>query len=141
MANEVMTGVAVVWGLSTGATGTGMGTFLPQSSDFAVEGELIEVRNSSGEVIGQVHFNPKQTLSLEVIPTGASKAAAKTANILPLPGAVITVTDADDTEMTGVNTGKYIFLKGSKKKSNTDVTKLTFELMQYVNQDVTATVS
>lgn len=138
---EVQTGVAVVWGLATGATGTGMGTFIAQSADFAVEGELIEIRNIAGEVVGQVHYNPKQTLTMEVIPTGATKAAAKSANVLPLPGTVITVADTDDTEVSGTNAGKYIFLKGSKKKSNTDVTKLTFDLMQYVNQDVTTAVT
>ena len=138
---EVVTGKAVVWGLSTGATATGMGTFLAQSADFSVDGEMVEVRNSSGEVVGQVHYNPKQSLTMEVIPTGTAIADAKSANILPLPGTVVTVTDTNDTEVAGTNSGKYIFIKGSKRKSNTDVVKLTFELMQYVNQDVTTTIS
>lgn len=138
---EVVTGKAVVWGLATGATATGMGTFLAQSADFSVEGEMVEVRNAVGQVVGQVHFNPKQTLTMEVIPTGTTIADAKAANILPIPGTVVTVSDTVDTEVAGTNSGKYIFLKGSKKKSNTDVTKLTFEMMQYIDADITTTIS
>lgn len=133
----VYVGVPVVWGLSHGATGTGIGsTLLNQSADFAVEGEKTEVKNASGETVAQAHFNAKQTLTLEVIPTGANLAAAKSANTLPLPGAIVTVADTDDAELSGTNGGKYVFIKGTKKKTSTGAAVLTFELEQYVGNDI-----
>lgn len=141
---ETIRGIAVFWALGSSltATGTGMGTFLPQSADFDVMADIdVKIPDYKGETIGRVFADQKQTLKLEVIPTGATIAAAQAASILPVPGAVITVVDTVDTEVSGTQSGKYLFIRGSKRRSNTDVVKLTFELEQYVASDVTATVS
>src|SRR5688572_6624451 len=138
---ETLLGVGVVWGLTTGATASGMGVFLPQSADFSVDSDRVEVRNGLGQVVGEVYHNQRQTMTMEVIPSSTTIALSRTANVMPAPGAVVTVTDTVDTELAATHAGKYIFIRGSKKKTNTDLTKLTFELVQYVENDVAVVIS
>ncbi len=134
---EVQVGtLAVAWGLVTGATGSGMGTFTPQSADFTVNSKSVETPNGVGQTINKTFYDFKQELSMEVIPTGTTLALAKAANILPVPGSIITVTDAGDTELTATNSAKYIFVEGSKKKSATGAVTLSFKLEQWVDADV-----
>ena len=141
MAESVVGTVGVVWGLGTSGTGTGIGTFQAQSANFSAESESAEFRNNKGQTIGKVFFNQKHTLSLEVIPSGTTIALAKAANIIPVPGAIVTITDTEDTEVSGTHTGKYICVRASKQKSNTDITKITMELEQYVENDIAVAVS
>lgn len=141
MSVEIQVGTkSVVWGLTTGATGTGVGTFTTQSADFAVKSEKAVLKNERGATITEIYFDPSQTLKMEVVPTSTTLALAKAANILPVPGTIVTVTDADDTELTGTNSGKYLFQGGSKKKSNTGMTILTFELLQYMDNDTAVVI-
>lgn len=134
---EVQNGTkAVVWGMTTGATGTGMGTFEAQSANFDAEADEVEIRNAKGQVVTDIFYNQRHLLRMEVIPSGTTLALAKAASILPAPGAIITVTDADDTELTATHTALYIFVRGSKAKSNTGETRLTFEMKQYVENNV-----
>lgn len=141
MAETINGTKAVVWGLSTTATGTGMGTFTTQSATFTVESDKVEIRDNKGAVITEIYYNQRQLLRMEVIPSSDTVANARLANILPSPGAIITVTDTEDTETTATNSAKYIFVRGEKQKSNTDATKLTFELLQYVENAVATAVS
>lgn len=132
---------AVVWGLTTSATATGMGTFTTQSATFTAESEKVEVKNNLGQTVTAIFFNQTQLLTLEVVPSADTVANARTANILPAPGAIVTVTDANDTELTGTNSGKYVFIRGTKNKSNTAETRLTFELIQWVENDNAVAIS
>jgi hypothetical protein len=140
---ETIRGVGVVWGLGSdfSATGTGVGTFLPQGADFEVEADEVEIPDYKGETIGEIYLNEKNTLKMEVIPKGTTLALARAANVLPSPGAVITVVDTNDAEIAGATTTAYLFIRGSKRKSVKDVVKLNFELKRYVANDVTATVA
>jgi hypothetical protein len=140
---ETIRGVGVVWGLGSdfSATGTGVGTFLPQGADFEVEADEVEIPDYKGETIGEIFLNEKNTLKMEVIPKGTTLALARAANVLPSPGAVITVVDTNDAEIAGATTTAYLFIRGSKRKSVKDVVKLNFELKRYVANDVTATVA
>jgi hypothetical protein len=141
MAETINGAKAVVWGLSTSATGTGMGTFEAQSANFDAEADEVEVRNSKGQVVTDIFYNQRHILRMEVVPSSTTLAFAKTNSVLPQPGAIITVTDTDDTELTATNVAKYIFVRGSKAKSNTAETKLTFEMKQYVENDVAVTIA
>lgn len=141
MAESILGTKAVSWGLATGATGTGVGTFDAQSSSFAAESDIAEFRNNKGQVIGEVLYNQRHTLTMEIIPTGTTIALAKAANILPAPGAVINVTDTEDTEVSGTNGGKYVLIRASKQKSNTDYAKITMEMRQYVENDTAVVVA
>jgi hypothetical protein len=140
---EAISGVGVVWGLGSSltATGTGIGTFLPQGADFEVDSEEATVQDYKGETKVEIFFDEKNMLRLEVVPSGSTIALARSANILPSPGAVVTVVDTIDTEIAGSSATAYLFISGSKRKSNKDVTKLNFVLKRFVANDVTATVA
>src|SRR4051812_126973 len=105
-----LTGVAVFWGIgaSFAAAGTGLGgtgaALLYQSVDFDVEAaKTVEIENYQGETVGKVFANQKQNLKIDVIPSADTIAHAKSCSILPQPGAVVTITDTDDTEVSGTN--------------------------------------
>ncbi len=140
---ETIRGVGVVWGIGSdfAVTATGMGTFLPQGVDFDTDAEEVEIADYKGETVGEIFFNEKDTLKMEVIPKGTSIALAKAANILPSPGAVVTVVDTNDTEIAGATTTAYLFIRGSKRKSAKGAVTLNFELKRYIANNVTATIS
>jgi len=138
---ELIKGVGAVWGIGASSTTFGTGS-LVQSMDFGVESESVEIKNAKGECVGKIFYNEKNTLTCEVIPSGASISAARTNNVLPAPGTLVTIVDAtEDTELAGTHTGKFVFTGGSKKKSNTGLTVLTFNLEQYVANDISTTIS
>jgi hypothetical protein len=134
---------AVFWGLgaSLTATGTGMGTFLPQGADFDTESEVVEVPDYKGETVAAVFFNPVDMFKLEVVPTGTTIALAKAAAVLPAPGAIITVVDTDDTEVAGATTAAYVFMRGTKRRSNKGVVTLNFELKRWTANGVSTVIS
>lgn len=145
---ETVKGVGVFWGIGssfaaagTGISTTGSPTLLPQSVDFDADSERVDIADYKGETVGAVFFNQKQTLRIEVIPTAATIANAKGAAILPEPGTLVTITDTADTEVSGTNSGKYIFIRGSKRRSNKDVVRLTFELEQFLGSDISTTIA
>lgn len=142
---ETISGVGVVWGLGSTLTATdaasGIGTFLPQSADFDAEADNVEVPDYRGETVASIHYNQRELLRMEVIPTGATIALARAANIIPTPGAVITVVDTIDTEIAGATSTAYELIRAGKRKSNKDVTKLVFEMRRFKANNVTATVA
>jgi len=141
MAETVLGTVGVVWGLGTEATGTGIGAFQPQSSDFSRDADSVQVRNGKGATIGEVFYDQRKTLTLDVIPTGTNISTAGDAMIIPAPGTIVTVSDSIDDDVDATHGGKYILVRARKARSNTDVAKLTFELKQYVENDVAAVVA
>lgn len=141
---EVQRGtLAVRWGLSLTATGTGIGTFTTQSAGFTVDGEVAMLKGPLGSTKSEIHFDTKESLTLEVVPTGTTRQLAKDANVLPAPGAIVTVSDTEgalggDLEIAAGTAGngvgsEYIFVSGSKQESNTDWVKLTFNLRRYTD--------
>src|SRR5690606_31411528 len=118
---EVQVGtVAVVWGLATGATATGLGTFKPQSSDFEVSSEVYRLRDGDGKTVNKTFYDASHRLTLRVVPYGSTISDARAANILPAVGAIVTVSDTRDTEIAGTHSGKYHFVSGKKTSSNTN---------------------
>lgn len=129
--------LATVWGLGDlDATGTGIGTFEPQSGSFGKEADSKSLMDANGDTFIKVFKNQKKTLSLTVIPTGATLALAKSANILPSPGTIVTVTSTDDAEIDSDHGGRYILESASKSLSNNNEVTLTFELEQPTTNDV-----
>lgn len=126
----------VAWGIATGATGTGIGTFTPQSGDFKKESKSAELQNGTGQTINKTFYDFKQTYTLNVVPTATTEALALAANICPDPGTIVTVTDADDPQVDSTNAGKYLCVSSSKKKGNTSANDLTFELEQWTENDI-----
>jgi hypothetical protein len=144
MAETINGTVGVVWGIGvTGLTGSGISTFAPQSLQFSAESDEAETRNGKGQVVTDVFYNQRHTVTIEVIPTGSTIAAARTNNVIPAPGTIITIVEssAEDAELTGTNSAKYICVRASKSKSNTGATSISMELKQYVENDVAVAVA
>lgn len=125
--------VGVAWSLVTGATATGMGTFTVQGADYSIESELKEIKGADGAVKTIIHSNARETLTLDVIPSGATIALAKAANVMPAIGADVAVTDADDTELVGAagTSNRWHFVSGQKRKTIDGEVRLTFNLVRY----------
>jgi hypothetical protein len=142
MAETINGTLGVVWGIATGLSGTGVTTsFAAQSLQFSAESDEAEIRNGKGQTVTDIFYNQRQTITIEVIPTGTTIANARSANIIPPPGAVVTITDTEDAELAGTNVGKYICVRASKSKSNTGATSISMELKQYVENDVAVLIS
>lgn len=136
---ESQTGtVGVAWALPTiGATGTGVGTFTPQSYQFAKEAERATIKDGRGQDKVNIWYNHKQRLTLEVVVSAATIAAVPAANIIPKPGAKVTISaGSEDTEIDGTHTGAYYVVSAQKAASNTDATRITMELEQVVDEDL-----
>lgn len=129
----------VVWALATGVSATGLGTCQVQSADYGVESDLKEIKGIDGDTKCIVFSDPKETMSIEVVPSGATISAAKSASILPAPGADVTITDTDDSEVAG-STGtsnRWHFISGTKRKTNDGEVRLTMTLRRYAADLVT----
>lgn len=123
----------VVWALVTGVSATGLGTCQVQSADFGVESDLKEIKGADGDTKCIIFSDSKESLTIEVVPSGATIAAAKTASILPVPGADVAITDADDSEVVGSAgaSNRWHFISGSKRKTIEGEVRLTMTLRRY----------
>lgn len=115
-----------MWGISTtGAAYSGSGTLRFQTQSFARAADSEETRDNDGEVINVTTYNQQQEIQLSVVPSGSTLAAAKTSNVVPVPGEVITVSDTD-TSFGGGSTKTYMVVSATMSKGNT--TKATIEI-------------
>lgn len=146
---------AVVWGNNIGIVYTptsGGSEFdsatdgLPQSSTFTREADEQEIRDYEGEVVNLTIYNKRNTLEIEVIPVGTTLANARTANVCPDYGDLVTISDNDgghtqlDASATS-NTGKYICVGSSQASTNTGETRINMSLRVYEANDLTTTIS
>lgn len=120
---SVQKGAGVVWSHGVTATGTGVfATGIVESVEYEQSPETDEkTYGADGKVKNRVFADTLERIVLNVIPTGATIAAAKSANVLPAIGADITIVDADDSEIAGSGssdgTGTYVYVGGSKTKN------------------------
>jgi hypothetical protein len=134
----IQLGTPLVWA-TNGVTFTGSGVYATgkvMSVGYTLDGEWTEVRGQLGAVLTVVIPDSVETVECEVIPTGASLAAAVAANVLPARGAAVTFTDTDDAENSS---GRIFYFKsGSKAKSNTDKSTLKMTLVRYDDANMSA---
>lgn len=118
---SVQKGSGIRWSLPNFAlTGTGVyATGIVHSVQYGLDGDRAQVKGADGVDVTDIFYNTKDTLTVEVVPSGATLAAAKACVVLPVRGADITVADTDDTGSqmigsgTGNGTGTYKFISGS----------------------------
>ncbi len=124
---EIQKGVGVVWGISsTGITYTGSGTLRIQSQALSKSADEDETRNEAGEVVNHTTYNLREEISLTVVPSGATMAAAKASNIVPDPGEELKIIDTD-LEIGASSPGKsYMVISASMNKTNNG--KATIEI-------------
>ena len=125
--------LAVAWSLATTAASAvagQLGTGTVQSVDFAEEADEKEIKGADGDVKAVIFSNARETCTLEIIPSGATLAAAKTANVIPAVGQTITITDADDAEVAST-TALWICTGASKRKSIDGESVITVNCRRY----------
>lgn len=131
-----MLGLATVIGIGTSAI-TGVSTFVPDKVSMERDAEEKIGKNNLGNTNRVAYFDHKKMLSITFTPTGATKSAAKAVLAsTPKPGTVVTITDADDSEVAGV----WILKKAKKNKSNSDEATMDLDLWQPEDSSVASTV-
>ena len=131
-------GLGVVFGISSSfntVAGSAV-TWKTTGQSITKEAETVMVKDKDGETKGMVIYDPRDVMGMTVYPHGSSLALAKTANALPDIGDVATLTDADDSDVTG----NYVVTSSAKSKSNTDVTSFDVEVTKY-STDISTTIS
>lgn len=146
---ETIKGFGLRWGLGTfTVTATGFladatSAMRTQSVELGFEAKLkVDVDANNGDTVARVYANQARTVGIEAHITADTIAHAKTSDVIPAPGTLVTVTAADDTQMSsaGLNTGKYTLESAKKVYSNKTVMVVRLELEALTN-DITATIS
>lgn len=121
-------GIGVVWGISTTNPSAGAGVLRQTSQTYTEDAEMIEHRDTSGEVVGLTHFNQTKTVELDVYPAAATLANANAALVnMPSPGDTVTLTDSTDTDVAGA----YTVMSAAKNKSTSDKVSFRLSLKRY----------
>lgn len=122
-------GIGVVWGIGTANLTAGQGLLRPTQQSLGKDVELIEHRDTVGEVKGLTTFNSTTTLEMDVYPAdNASIADAEdAAENFPAPGTPVTLTDTTDSEING----EWLVITSTKRKTNNDKTIGTLSLKRW----------
>lgn len=115
-------GKAAVWGHNSTIAATDpstcLGSILIQSYKFKPSADTFDIMDKIGTE-GRISANPKETLTLSGIFTGSnvgalgtSGSAKESANRTPSINDVVTITDAEDTEVAG----KWVIADAEKSK-------------------------
>jgi hypothetical protein len=140
---ETVKGTGIVWGVGgitlTAGIVTANSAAKVQSFNFDRTSDKAEIKDGDGEVCGQTFYNAKRTLSLTVVPSGATiSAAGLSADAwTPAPGTKITLADADGAILDA----DYNLVSAKLRGSNTEARMADIELERYDANDVTATIA
>lgn len=131
-------GIGVSWGIGTTSVTAGTGVLRHTGQSLTKDIELVEHRDTSGEVVGTTTFNATQSLELDVYPAGTTLATAADALVnFPAPGSTVTLTDSGDAEIDGV----WLVTASSKRKTNTDKVIGTLSLKNWAGISSYTTIS
>lgn len=106
----------------------------------ATTGDIKETLDTNGNMVTAYVHNSKKTITLTIVPSGANIAAAQASLVAWVNlarGTLVTVADADTTYWDG----SYILLSATDSRSNTDPATVELELMNGVENDISATAS
>ena len=123
-------GQSVIWSID-GITYSGVTAgHIEQSFSRSTSSAQKEILGDSGDCVTKVYSNAKADLTLEVVCT--SRAA------FPAIGTVVTIGGTGKADMIGSHSGKYILSGGSFESSVDSETRATFELEQYIANNLGA---
>jgi hypothetical protein len=106
-------GIVVVWGITTGSAGTpgkitlgtGVGDIVTSSITNDAK-NLEHINPINGELKGLTFYDDRKSVELEVVPSGSTLAAARSAaDACPTPGSVIVLADSVFTNVFGASPG------------------------------------
>lgn len=121
----------VVWSYGdTAVTGTGISTHNLQGTNYTLGSQQKRILGADSVPATRVFYDTLERITIDVIPTGATIAAAKTANVLPSVGGDVEIASTADTEIAGTVAGntKWHFIGGTKRMTVDGEAVLTFEL-------------
>lgn len=143
MAEVIHGQAAVVWGAQgiTMTAGIVSGTNAQQVNSFDIErnGDVYEIKNSGGEVIGEVYYNNGKVLRLTVLPTAGTVANAQaswSAHLIA-PGTKINVVDTGSTILDG----DYNLRTAKGRGDQTNPRMIDLEMVNKDANDITPTIS
>jgi len=132
MADTQLGTVGCVWGADTiTMSGAVVTSSIKTSVDYSKDGDSKKIKDEDGDTGILVFSDETDKLSLEVIPTGASRAAAATCNIVPTRGSPITFTGA--TKLSQLTGSAWFVLTGSSKLANDGEARVSLTLERYTN--------
>jgi len=127
-------GLAVNWGVATTATvGAVISTGKRQSADFNNSGNIQELLDENGVRVGVAVVESEKTLTITVVPAGATADAASTeANaIIPTPGEAVTITSSNVDAGAAVDIAGAYVAEGSRiRETNTGAMLIEIDLYQ-----------
>ena len=141
-------GIGVVYGVA-GLVFTGWHASDPtgkyQSITLTRDGNETMLNDESDDPAAVVFSGFKKTLSLNVVPAGASISVANDnlTKFVPSPGTVVTCADSggSGTVYESTNSGKYLVRSARVSRSNTGLATIDLELFTTEANDITASVS
>jgi len=142
----IQKGLGVVFGVDnvtiTGAIVSATTGALLQSLDQVRGAEVAYAKDYIGNTRSAVFFDPNRKLSISVIPSGTSVAAALASldAWVPASGGTATIA-ADGAFIDGANGGKYNILSARAAETNTGIAVVTLELEAFEANDVTLLVA
>jgi hypothetical protein len=118
--------------------GTAISVSIKTSMDFSQEGDMKEIKDESGDTAIVVFSDDKKKLAIELIPTGATKSAARVNNALPSRGSLVTftadaVTAAAGIKIADLTTNPWVYTNGSIKLAQDSEARITLNLNRYTN--------
>jgi hypothetical protein len=135
------TGKGPYFGMVTTISGSTLGAIKIQTLRLSREADSAEFKDETGQTQGFAFANKRKVLAIEGVFFGTTEAAIATAvSKTPAPGDLVTLTDAEDTEIAVNHTGKYLITRAEKNKSNTELSRLSLEAVQFDDVDVTTPV-
>jgi hypothetical protein len=125
-------GNGVIWSMGIGISGTGvLATFKQSNADYTESSKEKEIPGADGETTTLVLYDTKMDLTVDVVPSGATVAAAKSCNILPAIGADVTITDSQETGSPSEVAAQYICMGGTKRYQIDGEEHITMNLRRY----------
>ena len=124
-------GKGVRWGV--GMTGTIITTSLAQSGDMTYSSNTAELLDKDGIRVGVAFIDTEKTISITVVPSGATAAAAATQvdEIVLAPGTAVTITDAHVAAAADVDVAGAYVAEGSRiRETNSGAMLLEIDLYQ-----------
>lgn len=138
------TGIGVVWGVGN-ITLTGFHATEPTGKNQSVNGErtanVHDILDGNGEKVGRIFFDGMKKVTINVVPSAATKALALTnmEKYLPAPGTPITLSDSDVT--SGTFEQVYSLINVKCNRSNDKEVTIDMELEMSTVNDITTVIS